>query len=201
MQLTRQQEWITDLMETAPSIIFLVLWRGGWDPELAGWTGSFLAAALLIGFRLRRIPYNSILLGINLHLLVITPLIVASFRMGFPDFGHTLLSTAESAVLVVVFAVGCLLTLVSARGFVGSDRLSPSTRRTYSLVLLALCGATIPWSFAHTGQSMLSIVVPLMALFGARRFLIARALDRTEPSEDRDDRASMAVAVPSGQVD
>lgn len=180
MPASRQSEWITDLLEAAPSIVFLTLWRGGVDQELAGWTGSILAAGLLIGFRARRIPYNPIFLGINLHLVLITPAIVAAFRLGAPEIGRSLIAGAESIVLVVVFAVGCVLTLTSARGFIGSDRMTTETRRRYSLVLMALCGAAIPWSFAQSGQPVLSIALPLMVLFGVRRFLVARAEDRTE---------------------
>ena len=63
---------------------FLALWQGQVGLQAAGWTGAVLAAAVLIGFRRYRVPYNPILLGINIHLLLATPVIVALFRMGHP---------------------------------------------------------------------------------------------------------------------
>lgn len=198
MSGSRQREWMTDVLESVPSIVFLALWRSDVDAELAGWIGSGLAAALLIGFRLCRVPCNPVLLGINLHLVVITPLIVALFRLGATDTARTLLDTAENGVLAAVLAVGCALTAFAPRGFVGVDGLPAATRRAYSLLLLAVAAAAVPWSFANAGSTLLSIGVPLMALLGLRRFLIARWRDRTRPSGG----GSLAAAgIPAGDSD
>jgi hypothetical protein len=195
---SRQREWTTSVLESAPSLIFLALWRSGVDVAFAGWIGAALAATVLIGFRHFRVPYNPILLGINAHQVVFTPLVVASFELGAVGLGRTLFASAEGSVLVAVFAVGCGLTAFSPRGFIGADGLAAPARRAYSLVLLAVAATAIPWSFAHLGQTLLSVALPLMALFGLRRLLIARWQDRVE----RAGGDSLAVAaMPAGELD
>ena len=195
MPSPRQREWIIDFLEPAPTIVFLALWRSGVvETEVAGWIGALLAAAILVGFKIRRLRFNPILLGMNLHLLVITPTISAAFRLGAAELGQLLLATAASWILVIVLAVGLVMTLFSPRGFIASDQLSPGSRRSGSLILLAATAVAIPWSFFHAGQTIVSIVIPLTALFALRRFLIARALDR-EGSEGNG--APMAAVLPA----
>ena len=174
-----------DALESIPSVAFLALWQGQVGLQAAGWTGAVLAAAVLIGFRCYRVPYNPILLGINIHLLLATPLIIALFRMGASDLGRILVGHAYRGVLVTVFLVGCALTLFSDRGFLGLSGLPAANRRAYSAILLAASTATILWSFViATGSTpLLSIAVPLMALFGLRRFLIARWQDRSRAAD------------------
>lgn len=198
MPAQRQREWVSGVLEGAPSILFLALWRSNIDGEVAGWIGSGLAAALLIGFRLRRVPYNPLLLGINFHLVVMTPLVVSLFRLGMPETARFLLDTAESGVLVAILAVGCGLTAFAPRGFIGAEGLPAATRRAYSLLLLAATAAAIPWSIVNAGSTLLSIGVPLMGLFALRRFLMARWSDKArEPGG-----GSFAIAgVPPGDAD
>lgn len=176
---SRQREWITDVLESLPSVAFLALWRSdAVGLETAGWIGCGMAAAVLLVLRLQQTPYNPILLGINLHMVVMTPLIIGLFRLGQPELARTLLDNAQTGVLVAVLLVGGGLTLFGPRGFVGLDGLPPGTRRGYSLLLLLLAAVAVPWSFAHAGNSLMSVGVPLMTLFGLRRFLIARWRDR-----------------------
>lgn len=193
--MSRQREWMTGLLESLPSIVFLVLWRGGADAELSGWVGSGLAAALLVGFWLRRTHCNPVMLGINLHLLAITPMIVTLFRLGAPETARLLLAYAENGLLVAILIVGCALTAFSSRGFIGVDGMPPTTRRTYSVLLLAMAAAGIAWSFAHADSTLMKIGVPLMTLFGLRRYLVARWSDRAEPG-----RSLAAGALPVGDT-
>lgn len=176
---TRQKEWLTDILESAPSIIFLALWRSDVDMELAGWIGVALAAVTLIGLRLLRTPYNPILLGINVHLLVITPLIVAAYGLGLAEFARALVAGSERSVLVTVFVVGCALTAFSRRGFIGQDDLPATSRWIYSSILLAAVAAAIVWSFSYAGGTLLAVGLPVMGLFALRRLIVARWLDRT----------------------
>jgi hypothetical protein len=154
--------------------VFLALWRSGLDMEVAGWTGVALAAMILVGLRLFRVPYNPILLGINVHLVVITPLIVAVFRLGATEFGSALVAASERGVLVTVFIVGCALTALSQRGFIGADGLPATSRWIYSSILLAALTAAIAWSFTYEGSTLLAVGLPMMGLFALRRLLIAR---------------------------
>jgi hypothetical protein len=175
---SRQREWATDILEGLPSLLFLALSQSGVDLKFAGWAGAALAGVVLVGFRFCRLPYNPIVLGINLHLLIITPLIMGLFYFGAYGLGKTLLAFSHRGVLVTVFVVGCALTLLSRRGFVGIAGLPDLARRAYSLVLLSASATAIAWSFMYTGAAVVAIGIPFMALFGLRRLLIARWQDR-----------------------
>jgi hypothetical protein len=183
MSESRQREWLTDILESAPSIVFLALWRTGFDMESTGWIGVGLAALMLIAFRLLRVRYNPILLGINFHLIVITPLIVMTYRLGATEFADTLVAYSERGVLVTVFIVGCALAAFSQRGFVGIGDLPSSSRWAHSSILLALSAAAILWAFTYTGSTLVAIALPLMVLFGVRRLLIARWLDNSDTTD------------------
>jgi hypothetical protein len=195
MSESRQREWLTDILESAPSIVFLALWRTGFDMESTGWIGVGLAALVLIAFRHLRIAYNPILLGINVHLIVITPLIVTTYRLGATEFADTLVAYSERGVLVTVFIVGCALAAFSRRGFVGIRDLPTSSRWAYSSVLLALSAAAIFWAFTYTGSTLLAIALPLMVLFGVRRLLIARWLDKSNAIDSLAFTAGSAAAA------
>jgi hypothetical protein len=198
MRSSQQKDWLTDALESVPSVAFLALWQSQAGLEAAGWTGAALAAAVLIGFRRYRVPYNPILLGINTHLLLATPVIVALYRLGAPDIGRILVGYSHRGVLVTVFLVGCALTLLSQRGFVGLSGLPAGKRQAYSAILLAASAATILWSFvfASGSNTLLTIAVPLMALFGLRRFLIARWHDRSHEAGGIMADAGPAFAAP-----
>ena len=198
MRSSQQKEWLKGALESAPSVAFLALWQGQAGLEAAGWTGAALAAAVLVGFRHYRVAYNPILLGINIHLLLATPVIVALFRLGLPDLGRTLVGHAHRGVLVTVFLVGCTLTLLSERGFIGLSGLPVAKREAYSAVLLAASAATIVWSFVFASRSgtLVAIAVPFMALFGLRRFLIARWHDRSHEANGFAAGAGPAFAAP-----
>lgn len=192
MSGSRQREWLTDILESAPSIVFLTLWRSDVDIELAGWTGVGLAAIVLLGFRLSRVHFNPILLGINVHLLIITPLIVTVSQMGALDFAGALIASSERGVLATVFIVGCALTAFSRRGFIGTDDLSTANRWGYSSVLLVAAAAAMVWAFTYTGNTLLAIAIPMMGLFGLRRLLVARWLDRSNRTD-----SSLAIGAGS----
>lgn len=193
---SQQREWVTGALESLPSLVFLGLWRGEVvGLEAAGWTGSGLAAAVLVALRLQRVPHDPILLGINLHLLVITPLIVGLFRLGQVDLAHILVATAQNGVLVAVLVVGGTLTVFARRGFIGVEGLPSTVRRTYSLLLLAVAAAGVIWSFVHAGSTLMSVGLPLMALFGLRRYLAARWRDKAGDGGE----AMAIVGVPAGE--
>lgn len=188
-----QREWVADVLETIPSVIFLALWRSDVDMQLAGWIGVALAAIQLAGFYLFRVRFNPIMLGINVHLLIITPLIMTAFYMGAREFSDTLAANSYRGVLVTVFLVGCALTLLSPRGFIGADNLPKSDRWKLSAVLLSASALAILWAFSYAGSTLLAVAAPTMGLFGLRRFLLARTLDS-------DDRAGRLMTASAGSA-
>jgi hypothetical protein len=177
MSTSLQRAWATDIVEAIPSVVFLALWRSDMDMQLAGWIGAVLAAVQLIGFRYYRVQYNPIMLGINIHLLVITPLIMAAFAAGAREFSDMLVAHSYRGVLITVLLVGCGLTLFSPRGFIGIDNLSRTDCWKNSGILLAASAVAIAWAFNYTGGTLLAVAAPMIGLFGLRRFLVARTLD------------------------
>ncbi len=172
-----QREWLTDIVESLPSLVFVALWRSGADQELTGWIGAALAACMLVGFRVCRWRFHPVLLGINIHLLVVTPLIVGLYRFGMPAWGDAIVEVAYKGVLITIFVTGCAL-IFTRRGFIGVDG-APGVHRPYSLTLLLASAITILWSFFLAGGGPLTTVaLPVMGLFGLRRFLLARLADR-----------------------
>lgn len=73
--------------------------------------------------------------------------------------------------------MGCGLTLVSPRGFIGIDNLPKADRWKKSGILLAGSAFAIAWAFNYTGGTLLAVAAPMIGLLGLRRFLIARTLD------------------------
>jgi hypothetical protein len=147
------------------------------DIRVAGWAGAALAAIVVVGFSVLRMHQNPIALGVNIHLLIITPLIVLVFYLGAQDTGRMLFASAYRGTLVTIFLVGCALTAFSRRGFIGIEGLPTIRRWSYSLILLAASAITIAWSFSSARPTSIAIAIPIMALFGLHRLLVARWLD------------------------
>lgn len=178
--MDNKREWYADVVESIPSIVFLTLWRSGWDLEQAGWVGSASALMTLAVFRYLRWPYTPILLGINIHILVITPLIVSLFKLGAEQLGSNLISLSYNGVLITVFLVGLALTIFSKQGFIGVSGLPPIERRINSIMLLSASAVTILWAFFLTKSTsaFVSVAIPLIALFIIRRLMIAQLKKR-----------------------
>jgi hypothetical protein len=177
-----QREILTDILEGMPSFGLFALWRSGVDAQTAGWVAAGLAACILIGFRARGVRFNPILLGINVHILIITPLIVTLFHFGALEMARTVVAYAHQGVTITIFLTGCALTLASPDGLVGLEGLPRPTAMIYSALLLVASLAAMAWAFSYPGGGFVSIAVPVMALFGLRRLLIARWLDKNGQS-------------------
>ena len=172
-----QRAWLSDVLEGTPSLVFFALWRSGVGLEIAGWIGAFLAACVLVGFSWAKMRFNPIMLGINLHLLMVTPLIVAVLALGFSDAGTFMTAHSYKAVMITICVVGCALTIWGRGGFVGCPALPRMQARFYSLVLVAASIAATAWAFTASGGALVSVALPIMGLFALRRFLLARGLD------------------------
>lgn len=177
MAASLQRQWLADALESAPSFVFLALLKTGVDLETAGWIGAGLAAAVLLGFRALRLRFNPILLGINVHLLLVTPVIVAVFWLGAARLGDTLTRYSYEGVLLTILVTGAALTLLSEEGFMGEPGLPASSVRPYSAVLLLAALAGLLWALFQGGSALTGVGLPIVALFALRRFLLARSLD------------------------
>ncbi|WP_422037445.1 hypothetical protein [Roseibium sp.] len=179
---SHQQQWLQDIFEGLPSVAFLLVWRQSGDLEFAGWCGALLALVSFVLFFVVKSKMNPVLLGVNLHLLLVTPLIVGTFRLGFTDLGAFLADHAHSAVLLSVFVAGLCLTVFTQRGFIGSAGLPSKQRRRYSLMMLAASASGMIWALSRPESSLVPVIVTLTFLIGGRRFLLARQADHSGPS-------------------
>ena len=180
MKPLMQREWLIDVLEASPSVVFTALLRSNVDLQLEGWIGAALAALQLGSFYYLRFQHNPIMLGINVHLLLITPTIMVAYWSGFSQLGHVLETHSYQGVLITVWMVGAILTVVADRGFIGVAGLSLSHRVKLSGILLSASAASIFWGFARAENPLVSVILPLIALFGLRRYLVARTYDRND---------------------
>ncbi|MEM8700817.1 MAG: hypothetical protein AAGF82_03250 [Pseudomonadota bacterium] len=192
---SHQQQWLLDILEGLPSVAFLLVWRQTGDLELAGWCGAALALISFVLFFAAKSKMNPVLLGVNLHLFLATPLIVGTFRLGFTDLGAFLAAYAHSAVLLSVFVAGLWLTVFTSRGFIGSADMPVNHMRLYSLVMLAVCASGMIWALSMPESSLVPVIVTLTALIGGRRFLLARQADNSGASA-----IALPAVLPDGEM-
>ena len=180
MPSPRQSEMLKNIGESAPALVFVAFWQAGWGMDLAGWTASGVAAVVLAVFWIRKVSPDPICLGINLHILLITPVIVGMIAAGYAEMGQTLAAFAYPAVFATMFLTG-LITILLGRSLVrGSSR--ATAFRGGNLALLALMVAGGIWAMTYEGAPLLQVALPVMGLFLTRRYLLARSADRSEGS-------------------
>jgi len=179
MANSNQSRLLFDLVEGLPSIVFIVLWRQAGDLELAGWAGCGVALASFLLFRAKCQAMHPVLLGVNCHLLMATPLIVGMYSYGDKDAAALLAIHGHGAVLLTVTVVGILLTLFTRAGFVGMSELSVTTGRRLSLLMIAVSAVGAAWALLTPENSLLTVIATLSVLIAGRRFLLARALDKS----------------------
>ncbi|MCV0424322.1 MAG: hypothetical protein K5905_02515 [Roseibium sp.] len=180
MEKSQQKQWFTDLLEGVPSIAFILLWRQGGDLEFAGWVGSGLALGVFAVFRLLRARMHPVLLGVNLHILVATPLIISLFRFGDAAIAKTLVAYSHGGVLLTVLMTGLLLSSFSKGGFAGLPDMPRGQQGRISALMLIVSALGAIWALATPQDSLIPVVVTLMLLIGGRRYLLARWMDRSK---------------------
>lgn len=196
-----QKRWVGDLVEAAPSIVFLALLRTDLYIEVSGWIGAALSAMLLGSFHHFRIAHNPVMLGINVHLLVVTPLIVGMSQLGARDLSELLLRHSYRGVLVSIFFVGCALTLFSPRGFIGVSPRLKTGQRKYSGIMLAASALAAAWALSYSGGAFLAVSAPIIVLFGLRRLLLAHGRDRPKlPSSVVGDSTPTTAEIDPGKA-
>lgn len=144
MASSRQTRIILEVLEGLPSIAFILTWRQSGDLELAGWIGCGLAFAVLAVFRILKGRMHPVLLGVNCHMLVVTPLIVGMFRFGDRSIAELLVPYSHGAVLLTVTLVGVALTLFTPAGFAGVPELAARLRTRLSLSMICVSAAGRP---------------------------------------------------------
>lgn len=184
------------VLENLPTILFLALWKGGFGLEVASWSASLAAAAVLIGFKVCGRPADTIVLGINLSFLWLAPGIRLLFELGAAETARGVIAFSGSCVLATVLASGLAQAALSRRGVLGLEEAPARARRTYSLALLGLMGLAVAWSVFFAGDQWMAIVLPLVILFTARRFFLARIADRRNTGSDPMAAGAAVIATP-----
>lgn len=203
MNHSKQKRFITDLLEGLPSIVFILLWRQSGDLEAAGWAGS-LAALCVLGLMLYlKTKPHPVLVGVNIHILLASPVIVGLFRFGDIEVARFLSAHAYPAVLLTVLLTGIWQTLFSSKRFSALDDVSDAVQLRFSLALMVVCALGAVWALATPGSSFVPVVGTLTALIVGRNFLQARFSDKNgtgslvvaggAASHDRAGSADLAV--------
>ncbi len=185
-----QKRLLLGTFENLPGLGFLVLSRATGDLRLAGWIGTVLAAAACCAYAKRIMPPHPVLLGINLFMVAITPLIELLHLSGNGAEANALIGNLDSLVLGSIFVTGVVLTLIGKNGFLVHQADTPRQMRIYSAALLAVCATGIVWSLIMGDNHLVSLVVPLSLLFGLQQYLSAGA-------SDRQSRGSAILAAPA----
>ncbi len=178
MPKSQQKRWLTDLLEGLPSIVFILIWRQSGDLELSGWFGAFVAFGVLGILGVLKTRMHTIVLGVNIHILLVTPVIVGLFRIGLSNIAEILAMYAHAGVLLTVFVVGIIQTVATNRGFSNLADVSKRAQRRYSTIMLGLCGAGVIWAMSVPESSFVPVVVTLTVLIVGRNFLQARLSDK-----------------------
>lgn len=179
LRQSQQKTWFFNVLENAPTIAFLATLEVTGGLREAGWTAAGLAVLVLLTLWRARIPMDTILIGINGYFLAITPMVELLFVLeagieGARALGAFLRDHAQTGVLAAILIGGAVQIIVSPRRFIGvmGAPLSPS------LILLAVAALGFLWSAAFAGDRILSIALPIAALFSARHLLRARIEDK-----------------------
>lgn len=171
--------WVLGLLQFLPLSAFATYayWNGPPDGH-ERWLGAFMIGAAAAGLQLavalpRPEPTNRLVLGTNLYLLVGG---AAAFTRQWRVL-HLYGVLRESAIFVVMLLVGAATTLWSPAGYVGATHRDRRRVRVYSVYLLAVTAGGLATSLAFQGHGRWVVVVPLIALALANRYLVRR-LDR-----------------------
>ncbi|KZM47599.1 hypothetical protein [Labrenzia sp. OB1] len=178
MQISKQKQWVADIVESLPSIAFILLWRQGGDLEMAGWAGSALALGAFMVFGILKLRMHPVLLGVNLHILLATPLVVGVYRFGDETIADFLSVNAYGSVLLTVLFAGVVQTVFSKSGFVGIADMPAHLQRRYSFLMLFISALGAAWALSDPGTGFVPVLATLTLLIGGRRFLLARWSDR-----------------------
>jgi hypothetical protein len=142
------------------------------------WVGAFElggATALMVIMTLayHRIPFDRIMLGVNLFLTL--------GGIAFLFDNETLLRWYESSkggpLFGCIGVVGLLTTFFTERGFIGVNSGTKEAVRYTSFLLLATTFAALVWSVSADSDGLLwAVIIPFVILTGVRKQLIEHLL-------------------------
>ncbi|MBO9446540.1 hypothetical protein [Ruegeria sp. R14_0] len=178
MPKANQKRLLLEMFENLPGVGFMLLLRATDDQQLAGWVGTALAFGVCVLYARNILRPQPILLGINLFMVVITPLIQGLVHFGDRTAATLLIDNIPTLVLLSVFVVGLVLTAFAPNGFLNYQPDNAKQKRAHCAVLLTLCAGGILWTLWAGDNYLVSLGAPLMVLFGVHQLLRAGTTDQ-----------------------
>lgn len=175
---TIQKRLLLEMFENLPGIAFMLLFRATDDLQLAGWVGTVLAASVCVTYVRNTLRPQPILLGINVFMVAITPVIEGLIMLGYRNAATLLTENIATLVLISVFVTGAILTRFRTDGFLNYQTSGTKQKRAHSAVLLFVCAIAIVWSLLAGDNYLISLGIPLMVLFGVHQLLRAGTTDQ-----------------------
>lgn len=194
MAADQQRQFLHGTIENLPGLSFLLLSQASDDLRLAGWVGTVLAVFVCAAYARRIIQPHPILLGINLFMVAITPLIEGLYRVNKPGLADLLVRNIDTLVLGAILATGLLLTLFTRNGFLPYPMKDPKQVKIQSWTLLSVCAIGTYWSQVIGNERLISLVLPLSLLFGLQHYFRARETDKQ--SSDQSTVVAPIIASP-----
>lgn len=173
----QQKRLFTDLLEGVPSVLFILIWRQTGDIQTAGWLSAAAALGMFAVLLFARVRMHPVLLGVNLHILLITPLIEGLYRAGADPLAQALAANAYPGVLASVFLAGVGQFLFMKDRFSALASVSRAQQTRYSLTMLVVCAAGAVWALFAASDPLVPVVVTLTVLILGRNFVAARHAD------------------------
>ncbi|WP_170409422.1 hypothetical protein [Ruegeria atlantica] len=190
-----QKRLLLEMFENLPGVAFMLLFRATDDLRLAGWVGTVLATLVCVTYVRKKLRPQPILLGINVFMVTITPLIECLILLGYRDTATVLTGNIATLVLMSVFVTGVILTVFRPNGFLNYQTSGTKQKYAHSAVLLLVCALGIVWSRLAGDNYLVSLGVPLMVLFGMHQLLRAGTTDQQARSG-----VILAAASPQGSA-
>ncbi|MTI45582.1 hypothetical protein JM93_01017 [Roseibium hamelinense] len=175
--MSQQRALITDVLEGAPSLAFVIALRVFGEAEPAGWIGCVTALCVFAVFKYLDVRMNPVMLGVNVYMLLITPLLRGLFEYGgtFGDeLAAALLPYTRESLLVSVFLTGLVLTLCRRSGFAGLPDTPQKGTLAVSLGMLCVSAFGILWAFSGSDNGIVAVIATISALIFIRRWAQAR---------------------------
>ena len=175
------------LLEYAPIFVFTL---HGWSDPALGWRFQIAAGVALLvlgGLALSRRRPDPVALGADLFLIVVA----FESLLSTPALAALLSIFQESALFVCVLLTVVGVQMATRNGALGLSQ-APGRNSAWLLVAGALLALFV--SLATQGQGLLSLILPLAALYALRQYLIAR-LVWPQPDDQPADAVSRLLAA------
>lgn len=168
-------KWIFDLIQFLPLSLFAMyaFWQGA--PDEQRWQHAFQLASVAALVQLAIVlpqprPVSRLVLAANLYLLL-GGLAFFTHQWWFLQLYDAL---RESAIFIIMLAVGVATTMGSRAGFVAACSLPRAPVVRASLWLLAATALALAVSISYRGDRYLAAVYPIIALAVLHRALLYR---------------------------